>query len=1497
MSKLNASRIVNLTYNNASANAINKIIDETFELGGEHTLNLLRNGGGKTVQIQMMMSPFVSPRFRNLGSRNFEDYFSDEKNPTYIATEWLLENGDKVLIGLVVKKSSSIGDDDNSKGLDIMSYVYEYKNESDEYSIRNMPFSKNTDTGYTVMSMSEAESLFKTLKNKNKFTFDYFNLNVDSNRTRYYKKLRSYSIEPTEWESIMRAINQDEGGLSKLFSDAKTEEALIESWFLKNVHLKLNKDNEVVKEMGKSIKQYINNKRSKQNLIDTLYGIEGYKGYTENILNVNEVYKEALDKKKKKQGEIEDVMVYNYQSYRDLNSKLNDTNDQKDELDKSIAMTKYEKESYKYHKAISDMNSANNLLLDETAELENLKKQLKDLERDEQVQEVINLNNQKQEKVKDLELVRAKRDKELQSNEEIQRQLADVAITLKDVLDNEKSLNEDKIKSYIDKDEELNKKKQESDKALIELKTEEGILKSEIERYESTILASYNQLLKVMQDKYDLPLLVDGDFIEDLMSSVSDKLKSKESECLSKNKEIEDLNKEVDNIKDDINSKSIKTINLANELKTLNTNLDKANKRCEEMVEVLEYINVEDKSKIFDIPYMTFKVNDIIKHVNDKIDYDVNERSKKMTQLDMLNKGVVVEVPLDVKAKLEELGVDYDLGLNYLNNLKISDVQKEELLTTNPYLPFSIVLEDSDIKMLENTDLDISSSYNVYVANRDKLSEKIEVSVSNSVYRIDNLTMLFNFNKTLLDESKRQEQLDVIEHEISALTRGINENREYLKLINGCAHKIESFDITESYIKGLEDNIESLNKEIEELNISIETSKKKQYEILNQSIPKLREALKSSEVDLNNIKMELSEIESFYKSYSEFEKESEIVDKKKSKIETIKQEISTIVLSLEEIDSAKKLNEASLRKTKDILKEVDDKILEINDLNLNLDNAKKINLEKNKLEAQFKALKMKSSSSLEELEDRLKAISKEVSRIENDMESIIDSYSIAKSEYEGQVYLIEVKNQIRTLRKSKEKAIEAQQKAVIKATVGLEKAKDIVDKRHKSCNKASEEAKMVYINTGSFIDFKEGILELSDIKTADFKEKEDSLNAELSIVEGEISNLESMIDDIKASNQKLDFLSYIRDAIEDISSREVVLDINSTSELNDLTSTLIKEYKERESEIESSKKNIDEAFALLTTEFKYKDIPPFSKNIQSLLEVRYEPVTVAKSIESTLELLDRLQKQNEADLQVVNEERENISKTLLKYVEQTYTHLGMIDRNSRIDIDGENKKMLEIKQPEWDIVLYNTKIEEFVENVTAHCEKRLNLGEPIDEYIASQVTTSRLYDFVVGISNTHINLRKLESLNNKIATSKVKWKDVVKNSGGEGFVSAFVILVSLLSYMRRDNETIGDKKEEGKVLIMDNPFGKMSSEHLIKPVMMIADKYNTQLICYTAQKGDNIYNRFPNIYHMETEYIAGAKMNVLTSSRQNEYKETHLNGSRFLVGEQQSMEDLFNIED
>ena len=47
---------------------------------------------------------------------------------------------------------------------------------------------------------------------------------------------------------------------------------------------------------------------------------------------------------------------------------------------------------------------------------------------------------------------------------------------------------------------------------------------------------------------------------------------------------------------------------------------------------------------------------------------------------------------------------------------------------------------------------------------------------------------------------------------------------------------------------------------------------------------------------------------------------------------------------------------------------------------------------------------------------------------------------------------------------------------------------------------------------------------------------------------------------------------------------------------------------------------------------------------------------------------------------------------------------------------------------------------------------------------------------------------------------------------------------------------------------MDNPFAQANAEHLLKPLMNLAEKTNTQLICLTGLGGESIYNRFDNIY-------------------------------------------------
>ena len=779
MSKLGAYRIVNLTYNGNSQNAVIKVIDETFELDSKDSLMLLRNGGGKTVSIQMLISPFVSPKYRHLGERKFEDYFTDTKNPTYIVTEWDLENNDKVMIGIVVKKSSNILLDEDSNALDIKSFIYEYKDKNDEFGIRRIPFSKNTDRGYTVMSMSESENLFKGLKSKNKYAFNYYDLNSPNHRSRYYEKLRGYSIEPTEWESIMRTINSSEGGLSELFKNSKTESALIEDWMLKNINIKLNREEDVVKEMGKSIKQYINNKQSKQNLIDTIHGIEDYKGYTSQILEVNSKFKNSLDKMDKKKSEIEEIMIYNHQTYNNLASVEDELNYKINELNKDVAVNKYKEASFNYHKSVDEVNLVQNKLKEEEEELNNLKNQLSKIERNIEIQDTISLKNQKDVKDKELEDINARIDRELKSNAEIQKQLVDVSYSLIKVLDMENSANNDKLKLCEEKNDSLSNKISNTNKKLVDLKAEEKSLDNDLKRFENVTKPNFAKIENEISSSIELPLGYNSNDISIIKKENVAKKDKAEGNMVLIDKEIDKLRNDVTKFRDYINSNKIEETKLISDTDRLTLELDNANQKCDDMRDILGYLNI-DEQELFNIEDNLFKTKNLIDSVVSKNDIDIDKRNKKMSELDMIKKGVVVEVPKDVKAKLAELNMDYELGLNYLRKLKISDEQKEELLKRNPFIPFAIILEEEDIKTLKSIDMDIASSYNVYIANRDDINSKIELNKSNSLYSINNLTMLLNFNKALLSEEVKDRVIKEMEKEISSLNSVISENRAYM---------------------------------------------------------------------------------------------------------------------------------------------------------------------------------------------------------------------------------------------------------------------------------------------------------------------------------------------------------------------------------------------------------------------------------------------------------------------------------------------------------------------------------------------------------------------------------------------------------------------------------------------------------------------------------------------------------------------------------------------
>ena len=320
--------------------------------------------------------------------------------------------------------------------------------------------------------------------------------------------------------------------------------------------------------------------------------------------------------------------------------------------------------------------------------------------------------------------------------------------------------------------------------------------------------------------------------------------------------------------------------------------------------------------------------------------------------------------------------------------------------------------------------------------------------------------------------------------------------------------------------------------------------------------------------------------------------------------------------------------------------------------------------------------------------------------------------------------------------------------------------------------------------------------------------------------------------------------------------------------------TLDEDRGKLERDLRNIKDEIDKKSRNLTS--KINDI----ENIEEFREVNMfkDPLnTMKKLVDNPLDFLEylnmliqsynvQLQKLN-TDIELIGEEEKNLLISILEYIEDIHNNIKMIDENSSIYIDGKRRKMLEIIADDFDEnkELYKIRIKDYIESIRDSGLKILEENKNIEEFISKNITTIKLYDEVVKIDSIIIKLYKVEE-NKQI---KISWSEVAKNSGGEGFLSAFVILSSLLSYTRKDESDIFSNNEGGKVLIMDNPFAQTNAVHLLKPLVDIAKKSNTQLICLSGLGGDSIYGRFENIYVLN---LIKSSLNINKSYLKGEHK-------------------------
>lgn len=95
------------------------------------------------------------------------------------------------------------------------------------------------------------------------------------------------------------------------------------------------------------------------------------------------------------------------------------------------------------------------------------------------------------------------------------------------------------------------------------------------------------------------------------------------------------------------------------------------------------------------------------------------------------------------------------------------------------------------------------------------------------------------------------------------------------------------------------------------------------------------------------------------------------------------------------------------------------------------------------------------------------------------------------------------------------------------------------------------------------------------------------------------------------------------------------------------------------------------------------------------------------------------------------------------------------------------------------------------------------------------------------------------------------------------------LFLGILNYLAEKRQRIQQTGKRYRTVIVDNPFGKASSEHVLDPVFFIANELGFQLIALTAHaEGKFIRDYFPVVYSCRLRASASGDALIMTKERE-----------------------------
>ncbi len=1446
MSKINAVRFINLNYNN---NAM-KINDECMQFSGKSTLLSLRNGGGKTVLVQMMTAPFVHRGKQKTKDRPFESYFTTAK-PSFILVEWLLDGGaGYVLTGLMVRKNQEISEE-KTDALEMMAIISEYK-EPCMQDIHHLPVVEQNEKTMKLKSYNSCRKLFEDYKKDKKISFFCYDMSSPAQSRQYFYKLMEYQINYKEWETIIRKVNVKESGLSELFSDCRTEKELVEKWFLEAVESKLNKEENKVKNFQEILEKYAGKYKNIKEQLKRRDAIQKFKEAAEEIQINAEDFLVKEGEKIEQEKVIAAFIARLNVLYEEAEIERERQEEGRKKLQEELEFLKYEQLSCEFHEKNREKrnHASNREMID--LEKESLLRKQEKIQKKVHVflcakqQEMVNEDKQEWEIRKEKAAISRTKEENLEpERNRIGGQLSGYyEYRLSDNKEKQEAIKKQKlqIRKDISQQKDILNEYREKTKKITESK---GSFRSLVRGYDN-IEIKYNSNYKENLSRNILGVYEAG--MLDIKQEMYDKEQKKSIQENKEQKEkSENTTEEIHRTERAIEEKREKYFQKDSDIKQAEKEKKGYEQELEERKDILKYLELPEE-KLFAREEILHKAKIKMQELSSRRRTLEKKEDALQKEYKLLVSGRVMELPDNLKEEFEKLDVPVVYGMEWLKKNGFTEKKNKEIVSQNPFLPYALILTRQELKKLSERNGETYTSFPIPIIERENL-ESIKLDRTQSFVKMQDVHFYILFNENLLDEEKMEIMIEQKQKDIADIRETMqickNEYEDYFHrfdVIKRQAVTKENWDKIQKKLQKLEKEKEDIFQNIQQAR-DTKQSLKKNFEILQKTLRELEKKIESQAARQRAFK----ELRTAYAEYEENNKKLQEYEREEERLENRQHLTEEKISQLEENYRELSGQENSLFREEESIQNSCQKFAAYKEINRNVKAGKLLGVDSTlrtdnnsgvkiipseeevlKLEARYEAVTADISQELKELElEEEKALTR-YHKSFGELRELCQKYNLKNSEWQSIIY---------------DKREQLYQEAELE---------DYDKKIERKANLLNEEDKKIGILNSQLEGIlkqivsecgKENPLEEEKISQKDLESAKNQTKYQLSELERKIVFSEKAIQKYRENLTALS--EYNNFSADEEIHFEQDFKKMSEKELRDFKGMLIRDYNDIIRCVQKCRETLAQTLNKIARQEAFQDAS-YKTPLENMLKVCDNAAKVLRQLNITLESYDSLMKQLEVDISLVETEKKNVTELLEDYVQNIHKNLEKIGRNSTIKIREKSIKMLKVILPVWEDneKLYSLRLSDLVDEITEEGIRLFENNENAQEYIGRKVTSKNLYDTVVGTGNVQIQLYKIEEQREQ----QISWNQVAKNSGGEGFLSAFVILSSLLDYMRKDDSDIFMDKNEGKVLLMDNPFAQTNAEHLLKPLINLADKTNTQLICLTGLGGESIYNRFDNIY-------------------------------------------------